>query len=179
MVAGFNLGSRTMALALTAPPYILGTIMSFFAAWSSDRKKERGYHIMTNNCIAVVGFVISVATLNTAARYAAAFLYTSGSFSANALVYTWAVSSLGQTPEKRAAGGAIVNIMGHLGNVMSPYFFPDSDAPRYTMAMILQIVFASLTFCMAFGAKTYLTRQNKKLRVVADQSGAVFNPFTT
>ncbi|KAH7361248.1 major facilitator superfamily domain-containing protein [Pyrenochaeta sp. MPI-SDFR-AT-0127] len=167
MVRGFGLGSSTIALLLTAPPY------------SSDRKKERGYHIMTNNCISIIGFIISVATLNTAARYTAAFLYTAGSFSANALVYTWAVSTLSETPEKRAAGGAIVNICGHLGNVMSPYFFPDSDAPRYTMAMILQIVFAGLTFTMAFGSKTYLKRQNKKLKHVADESGGYYNPFTT
>ncbi|KAK2014194.1 MFS general substrate transporter [Colletotrichum eremochloae] len=179
MVRGFGLGSSTLALVLTAPPYILGTAVSFGVAWSSDRKKERGFHIMANNCLSIIGFIISVATLNTAARYTAAFLYTSGSFSANALVYTWAVSSLGQTPEKRAAGGAIVNIMGHLGNVMSPYFFPDSDAPRYTMAMILQIAFAGLTFCTAFTSKTYLRRQNKKLRATADESGAVYNPFTT
>lgn len=179
MVRGFGLGSSTIALLLTAPPYVLGTAVSFFVAWSSDRKKERGYHIMTNNCISITGFIISVATLNTAARYTAAFLYTAGSFSANALVYTWAVSSLSQTPEKRAAGGAIVNICGHLGNVMSPYFFPDSDSPRYTMAMILQIVFAGLTFCMAFGSKTYLKRQNKKLKVVADETGGYYNPFTT
>jgi hypothetical protein len=35
-------------------------------------------------------------------------LYTPGSFSANPLVYTWAVSTLNTTPEKRAAAGAIV-----------------------------------------------------------------------
>ncbi|KAL6710771.1 hypothetical protein ACN47E_007828 [Coniothyrium glycines] len=179
MVRGFGMGDSTIALVLTAPPYILGTIVSFGVAWSSDRKKERGYHIMTNNCIAVIGFVISVTTLNTAARYTAAFLYTSGSFSANALVYTWAVSSLGQTPEKRAAGGAIVNICGHLGNVMSPFFFPDSHAPRYTMAMILQIVFAGLTAATAFTTKTYLKRQNGKLKRVADGEGRAANEFTT
>lgn len=179
MINGFNLGDRTTGLALTAPPYILGTIVSFIVAWSSDRKQERGFHIMINNCCAITGFIISVATLNTAARYTAAFLYTSGSFSANALVYSWAVSTLSQTPEKRAAGGAIVNICGHLGNVMSPYFFPDTDAPRFTMAMILQIVFAGLTLCTAFGSKTYLRRQNKKLKTVADSDGIVYNPFTT
>jgi hypothetical protein len=179
MVRGFGLGSNTIALVLTAPPYILGTAVSFFVAWNSDRNKERGYHIMINNCMSIVGFIISVATLNTAARYTAAFLYTSGSFSANALVYTWAVSSLSQTPEKRAAGGAIVNICGHLGNVMSPYFFPDSDRPRYTMAMILQIAFAGLTFCMAFGSKTYLKRQNNKLKATSDETGGMYNPFTT
>jgi hypothetical protein len=178
MVRGFGLGSNTITLLLTAPPYIIGTAVSFFVAWNSDRNKERGYHIMTNNCISIIGFIISVATLNTAARYTAAFLYTSGSFSANALVYTWAVSSLSQTPEKRAAGGAIANICGHLGNVMSPYFFPDSDSPRYTMAMILQIVVAGLTFCMAFGSKAYLKRQNKKPKAMSDETGGMCNPFT-
>src|SRR5690242_9556908 len=131
MVRGFGVGNRTISLLLTAPPYILGTAVSFLVAWSSDRQKERGFHIMANNCCAIVGFIISVATLNTAARYTAAFLYTSGSFSANALVYTWAVSSLGQTPEKRAAGGAIVNICGHLGNVVS------TPLPTYNRLCVL------------------------------------------
>lgn len=196
MVRGFGIGNNTISLLLSAPPYVLGTAVSFLVAWSSGRKKERGFHIMANNCCAIVGFIISVGTLNTAARYTAAFLYTSGSFSANALVYTWAVSSLGQTLEKRAAGGAIVNICGHLGDVvslsllealarlssflqMSPYFFPDSDSPRYTMAMILQIVFASLTLCTAFSSKTCLRKQNKKLKEISDQAGSFYNPFTT
>jgi hypothetical protein len=52
--------------------------------------------------------VITVSTLNNAARYFAAFLFTPGSFSANPLVYTWAVSTMNTTPEKRAAAGAIV-----------------------------------------------------------------------
>lgn len=81
--------------------------------------------------------------------------------------------------QKRAAGGAIVNICGHLGNVMSPYFFPDSDAPRYTMAMILQIVFAGLTCVTAFGSKTYLKRQNGKLKAVADGEGKGYSAYTT
>lgn len=179
MVAGFNMGSNTISLLLTAPPYVLGTAVSFFVAWNSDRKRERGFHIIANLCCSITGFIITVATANTAARYASAFLYASGSFSANALVYTWAVSTLGQTPEKRAAGGAIVNICGHIGNVISPYFFPDKDAPRYTMAMILQIVFAGLALTMAGVSKIYLTRQNKKLREAADLLGKDYNPFTT
>lgn len=86
---------------------------------------------------------------------------------------------MGQTPEKRAAGGAIVNIFGHLGNVISPYFFPDKDQPRYTMAMILQIAFASLGICLAAIIKWHLTRKNKTIRADADRLGVPFNPFTT
>ncbi len=179
MVAGFGLGSRITSLLLTAPPYVLGTAVSFFVAWNSDRMRERGFHIMVNLGCSITGFIITVATANTAARYTAAFLYTSGSFSANALVYTWAVSSLGQTPEKRAAGGAIVNICGHIGNVISPYFFPDRDQPRYTMAMLLQIGFAALALSTAGVSKIYLRKQNKKLLEISNQSGRPFNPFTT
>jgi hypothetical protein len=107
-----------LSLLLTAPPYVLSTAVSL-VAWSSDRKKRRGYHIVANNCCAIIGSIISVATPVTAARYTAAFLYTSGISSANALVYMWAVSALGQTREEKAAGSAIVQIRGHLDNVVS------------------------------------------------------------
>ncbi|KAL6355147.1 hypothetical protein LRP88_11395 [Fusarium phalaenopsidis] len=127
----------------------------------------------------LAGFVVTVATGNASVRYAMTFLYAAGCFSANTLQYTWAVSTLGQTPEKRAAGGAIVNIFGHLGNVISPYFFPDKDAPRYTMAMILQIVFAGLGIAVASVVKWHLTRKNKKLREEAERLGIDYNPFTT
>ena len=73
----------------------------------------------------------------------------------------------------------MVNIFGHLGNVWSPYFFPDSHQPRYTMAMILQIVFACLGISVAAVMKWHLTKKNKKLKADADALGVEFNPFTT
>ncbi|KAG5660381.1 hypothetical protein KAF25_002987 [Fusarium avenaceum] len=179
IVNGLGFGSRVTSLLMTAPPYVLGTICTFFVAWDSDRRQERGLHIIIPLCCSVVGFIVTVSTGNAAVRYAMTFLYAAGCFSANTLQYTWAVSTMGQTPEKRAAGGAIVNIFGHLGNVISPYFFPDKDQPRYTMAMILQIAFASLGICLAAIIKWHLTRKNKTIRADADRLGVAYNPFTT
>jgi sugar phosphate permease len=82
IVKGFNLGSRTITLLLTAPPYPLGAVVSFLVAFSSERMGERGFHISVPMGVAMVGFIISVATLNVPARYFACFLYTSGCFSA-------------------------------------------------------------------------------------------------
>ena len=45
--------------------------------------------------------------------------------------------------------------------------------------MVLQIVFTSLTLCTAFTPKTYLRRQNKKLKAISDQRGSFYNPFIT
>jgi hypothetical protein len=101
-----NLGTRTITLVLTAPPYLFGAIVSFAVAYSSDRRNERGYHISAPMAVAIVGFAISAATLNNAARYTASFLYCAGAFAANATVYSWAAGSLNQTPEKRACARA-------------------------------------------------------------------------
>lgn len=78
-------------------------------AFSSDRNNERGFHIIVPMCVAIVGFILSVAALSTAVEYVAAFLYISGTFSANAIVFSWAAATLNDSPEKRAAATAIVN----------------------------------------------------------------------
>lgn len=118
IVNGLGFGTTTnpdnddinpVPLLMTAPPYIAAALISFAFAWNSDRTKSRSYHVIPALCMSLVGFIITVATLNPAARYFAAFLYTPGSFSANPLVYTWAISTLSTTPEKRAASGAIVS----------------------------------------------------------------------
>ncbi len=74
IVKGMNLGNRTVTLVLTAPPYILATAVAFTVAWSSDRRKERGYHISAPMAVACIGFIISVSTLNIAARYTARYV---------------------------------------------------------------------------------------------------------
>jgi hypothetical protein len=53
----------------TAPPYILGTVISFLVAFSSDQNKERRFHIALPLCFATARFIVTVATLNVPARY--------------------------------------------------------------------------------------------------------------
>jgi hypothetical protein len=173
IVKGFGLGNTNVTLVLTAPPYLLATVVAFCVALSSDRRKERGWHIAIPMMFSCVGFIISVATLNRAARYAAAFVYISGCFSSNALVFSWAANTLSQSPEKRACATALINLLSQLGNIWSPYFFPKSDGPRYIMAMLLMMASTIVSMITAFTMKFLLTRANRKLR----DSGAA-NLFT-
>ncbi|KAI1465768.1 MFS transporter [Daldinia caldariorum] len=65
-----NLGlDTTTALVLTCPPYILGALVSIALCWSSGHFDERTWHITVVKAVGIVGYVISIATLNTAARY--------------------------------------------------------------------------------------------------------------
>lgn len=116
IVRGFNLGSNTITLVCTAPPYLVGALITFAMAYNSDRVNERGWHIIISMTVAIVGFVISVATLNVPARYFASFLYIGGCFTGNSLVFAWGASTTSQTPEKRACATAIINVLGQAGN---------------------------------------------------------------
>ncbi|KAF0327794.1 allantoate permease [Colletotrichum asianum] len=178
IVKGFNLGSRTVTLLCTAPPYLVGAIFSLLVAYSSDIRNERGWHISLPMMMSAVGFIISAATLNVPARYFASFLYISGAFSGNAILFGWAASSVSQTPEKRACATAIINIFGQFGNIWSPYFFSPGDAPRYVKAMILMVAFslASVLGCMLM--KWTLRRDNKKLLERFAGSGTSPNLYT-
>ncbi len=178
IVKGFHLGSTTITLLCTAPPYLVGAAVSFLVAYSSDRHKERGFHISVPMAVAMVGFIISVSTLSVPARYFAAFLYTSGCFSANAMVYTWAASTLNQTPEKRACATAMVNLLSQLGNIWSPYFFPAGDGPRYTMAMLLMLGFSVISICCCMAMKISLKRDNERLKREGEESGLAVVLFT-
>lgn len=171
IVKGFGLGSRTITLVCTAPPYLVGTLVSFAIAFSSDRNKERGFHISIPLCVTVAGFIITVATLNVPARYFASFLYIGGCFGSNAIVYTWAASTLNATPAKRACATAIVNIMSQMGNIYSPYFFRPQDAPRYILAMLLMMSFAVISIITCMVMKVSLSRANAKLRKEEEETG--------
>ncbi|KAG9497113.1 hypothetical protein J7337_011905 [Fusarium musae] len=178
IVRGFNLGSRTITLVCTAPPYLLGAFISYFIVWHSDRKAERGWHISVAILFAIVGFIISAATINIPARYAASFLYICGCFGANAALYSWAASSLCQTPTKKACATAIINVTGQLGTIWSPYFFDSDDEPRYTRAVILLLAFAVLEICVCFLLKFILRRANKKIIAEYEGTGEIPTLFT-
>lgn len=93
IVRGFNLGSNTITLALTAPPYLSGALITFAMAYNSDRAADRGWHIIASMSVAITGFIISIATLNVPARYFASFLYIAGCFTGNSLVFAWGAST--------------------------------------------------------------------------------------
>jgi lipopolysaccharide export LptBFGC system permease protein LptF len=90
MLKGFNLGLKTITLDLTAPPYLVATVIALGIALSIDRRKERGLHITIAIVFAFIGFIITVSTLDKGARYFASFLYVGDLFGSNSIIYAWA-----------------------------------------------------------------------------------------
>ena len=95
-------------LLMSAPPWAFACIVSLLNAWHADRQQERCWHIVGPILVGIVGFIISMATAHTAARYVALFLQAS-SYAGFIVFYSWISSSFPRPPAKRAVAIAMIN----------------------------------------------------------------------
>ncbi|KND88218.1 putative transporter [Tolypocladium ophioglossoides CBS 100239] len=159
---------RVTTLLLTAPPYFLGLIISIANNWSADRRNNSSFHVMWPLFLAIIGFVIGAATVNTGARYMAMMLMVAGGHGSNAVVLAWTQKTMLRPRIKRAAAVALVNSIGNISQVWTSYLYPDSEKPRYILAMSVNSVFALVTIFLALVMRILLQRANKKLEAGAN-----------
>lgn len=155
---------RTIALVLVSPPYILAAALGVAMAWTSGRYNERTWHITVCKTITLVGFIISVATLNVGARYFSIFLFVGFSFGINNILLGWVSATVGQTDEKKAVSLAIANSLGNCASIYMPYLWPQTDGPRYIPAWTASIVFSAGVIIIAWFLKFMLKKTNKRMR---------------
>jgi hypothetical protein len=162
--------------------------MSVLVSWSSGRFNERTWHITVSKAIAIIGFIVGTASLNTGARYFAMVLFVGATYGVNNSTYikssfhcaesdhqpvvslAWAAGVLGQTDEKKAATVAIVNTLGNLSFVYTPYLWPDSDSPRFGMAMYASVGFSAGVIICAWILRLVLQRDNRKIRAMDNEA---------
>ncbi|CEI38435.1 hypothetical protein FVEN_g12138 [Fusarium venenatum] len=168
---------RITALLLTFPPYCVAAATSIAVAWNSDRVGERGWHFSTPIAVGLAGYVICMITTATVPRYSASYLFIGGLFGANPLIQTWLSTTLARTPEKKAVSVALCNVLSQIGNVIAPFFFIDSDEPRYRLAFILMFLMGSLCITFALTLKYCLWRENKRLYREAQENGTPYMPY--
>ncbi|GJD03147.1 major facilitator superfamily transporter [Colletotrichum higginsianum] len=166
----------TVTLVLTCPPYLIAGGLSIAWAWSSGRHNERTWHITIAKAVALFGFVLACATMNTGARYFAMVVFTIGTYGVNSILLGWVGSTCGQTKEKKASALAVVNTSASLSFIWTPYLWPKSDAPRYVIPMA-----SSAAFCVACAAGAWLmrwmlVRENRRIRR-SDQEATLFYAY--
>ncbi|RSL69000.1 hypothetical protein CEP54_002572 [Fusarium duplospermum] len=158
---GFN---TTITLVLTCPPYLIAGASTIIVSYSSGKFNERTWHITASKAVAVIGFAAAAATLNTAGRYVCMVIFTIGTYAVNSLILGWCGSVCGQTKEKKAVAISMVTMIMNISFIWTPYLWPSSDEPRYTIAMSSSAAFSIATAALAWVAKIILTRRNRKLR---------------
>lgn len=151
----------TITLALTCPPYLVSGVFGFLAGKSSGHFNERTWHITGGMSMALVGYLISCLTMNTAARYIACFLFASGAYSVNSMVLGWVSATLGQSQEKKAVSLSIVNVAANASYIYTAYLYPKTDGPRYLIGMSANCAFAFCTIAAAWALRFWLVAMNR------------------
>ncbi|KAG0709582.1 MFS general substrate transporter [Suillus ampliporus] len=154
---GYN---ATISLLLCAPPWILGTVTSFFVARHSDATGDRFWHIAGPLMVGIVGFMIAISTMNTAVRYLSLFFMTQASVAA-VVFLTWMLNTFSQSRSKRAAAIALINSMGTFGNIGGSYFWPSSWGPSYVNSYLISILTSVTCIAMCWAFRMHLSRCNE------------------
>lgn len=168
---GFN---RTITLVLTCPPYLIAGFLSIAYSYSSGKFNERTWHITVAKSIAIFGFVLCAATLNTGVRYFGMIVFSIGTYAVNSIILGWVSATCGQTKEKKASSLAIVNTIANASFVWTPYLWPEYDEPRYAIAMGASAGFSLLCASAAWVMRVWLQRTNRKIRQSNDESILAF-----
>lgn len=155
--------SNIDSLLLTAPPYILAVIAVIVNAWHADKTGERYLHVIIPEMVAMAAFIIAAATTATAPRYFAMMFMVAGIYSGYVVVLAWVSNTMPRPPAKRAVALAWINAVSNTSSIYASYMYPDSDAPRYELAMSVDCATAFVAIVFATILRFMLVRLNKKL----------------
>lgn len=151
-------------LLMSAPPWAFACLVSIINAWHADRTQERFWHIVGPIFGGLVGFIISMSTLNTAGRYVALFLQAS-SYAGFIVFYSWISSSFPRPPAKRAVAIAMINAFSQLGNIVSnkpgTKLMIDPQILHVLIKMPLPLLDISLTLLANLGWVVCLEHEGK------------------
>ena len=153
--------SYVPTLLMSAPPWVFAVIVSLINAWHADRTQEKFWHIVGPILMGLVGFVISMATLNHGARYFALFLQA-GSYAGFIIFYSWIGSSFIRPPAKRAVAIAAINAFSQLGNIAGSYVWAlTENGYRKSYGIVTAMFGVTIVGCICIRA--ILINKNKKL----------------
>lgn len=154
----------TITLVLVCPPYLFAIFTNLFASWSAGHFNERTWHITAQKVLSIIGFAIGAATTNIGARYFAFVLFVGTTYGVNNISLGWTASVIGQTDEKRSVGLALVNSIGNIAFVYTPYLWPDSDSPRFIVAMSSSCGFSAAVIAVVWLVRWDLQRENRRIK---------------
>ncbi|KAM7200145.1 putative tartrate transporter [Rhypophila sp. PSN 637] len=164
---------RVPSLLLTAPPYVLAVIVTYANASHADKTGERYWHVAGPMFVAIVAYIIAATTSHIAPRYLAMMLMVPSVYSGFVVALAWISNTMPRPPAKRAAALALINAVANTSSIYASYLYPNSAAPQYTLAMIVNCVTAVIAVVAATVLRVILVRLNKKLERGVFVEGAI------
>ncbi|KAG2130894.1 sugar transporter [Suillus clintonianus] len=156
---GYN---TTVSLLLCAPPWVFSTIVAFALSRYSDKKQRRYIYFAASNAVTALGFIISICTMNTAARYLSLFLMAQV-YAGYMVFWGWVNNTWSQEPAKRAVALALINGLGSIGNITGSYVWQSHWGPTYRYSYAVCLSTIGVSTGMLGVMHLYLKHLNKQM----------------
>lgn len=147
---------------LSAPPYFLSFLLVILTTYIADRTQQRGYTIIFMSLIGAIGYILLATTSSTGPRYTGVFFAAAGIFPCIGNILPWVLNNQG-SDTKRGTGIAILNLVGQCGPLLGTRVYPAKDSPYYRLGMWVCAGFMLFNGVLAFGLRTLLVWENKRL----------------
>lgn len=143
---------------LTVPPNLVGFVVLLIVTRSSDKNRERTFHIVGALSLSLVGLIILAAIppdehrRNIASAYFACFMLCSGAYIPSCLVHSWHNNNNPQETSRAATTGLLVGL-GNLAGIISAGTFRTTYAPHYipTLAATASCNVICIIFTLGLG----------------------------
>ncbi|KAK4687543.1 hypothetical protein P7C73_g2583, partial [Tremellales sp. Uapishka_1] len=147
----------------TVAPFVCGTIVLLVTSWSSDRFRERGFHLASSLVFVIIGCVILVALPTTSIHvgYFATFLITFGSFTPSVLFHTWHQCN-DPSEDGRAFRVGALTFLANTGGIVSTNIFLDKFKPKYTVPLAITAGIEALGLVLILGLRMWMWNDNRK-----------------
>lgn len=146
---------------MTVPPYVVACAFCITGGYLADKFKSRGVFMIGFFCIALVGFVMLIASTNHGVQYAGVFFVAAGIYSNVPQGVSWNGNNIGGST-KRGAGVAMHVSFGNLGGIIAAYIYRPADSPRYLSGHGTLIGLITMSTCLSIFMTLYLRRENKR-----------------
>jgi ACS family tartrate transporter-like MFS transporter len=151
IVKGLGL-SNLMTGFVTAIPYAIGTIGLVLWGYSSDRRKERRWHLIISTSLAAVGLLCAGWLSHSFWAIVAISAFTVGTYGSRATF--WPMPSVFLTGAAAAVGMALINSIGNLGGYFGPMIvgWIKDSTKSFEMALYFLAACALLSAVITFFA---------------------------
>lgn len=146
---------------MTVPPYVVACLICILMGYAGDRLKTRGIFMIGHICIALVGFLMNIASTNNNVKYAGIFFITAGVYPNVPQGIAWNENNIGGST-KRGIGMAMHVAFGNIGGIIASYIYRAPDAPRYFSGRGSLIGLQCMSLTLSVFMTLYLRRENKR-----------------
>ncbi|KAG2142325.1 major facilitator superfamily domain-containing protein [Suillus bovinus] len=152
----------SVTLLLVIPPSVLATTGAFVFSRYSDKTRKRTIFILASSALTALGFIMTICTMNTVARYVSLFLMAQNAGGLMVL-WAWVKNTFSREPAKRAVAIAVISGVSSAGNIAGPFLWPLSWGPTYRYSYAICTIALGMSTAMTCVMYLHLKRVNAQI----------------